>query len=182
MTVLHPQIYYLWLLYGVAVLCCLASCGGMSKETVRRSTFMQLSVHGKTKKMPVDEQGQKAWISTRKKSPCEIPFFFLFNHKWFPPFSACTTWSLGLPVCDATQSEDYGALVLLNDLRVEHNTGLSLHSKFATKQEMVVFCSFTPLQCWFPEYTHLHTKPDGDGEEESGEEARHYDYEPTDAS
>ena len=47
---------------------------------------------------------------------------FLYKHKWLPRFEACTTWSFGLPVCDATQSEDDGALVLLNDLRVEHST------------------------------------------------------------
>lgn len=35
------------------------SCGGMSNETVRRSTFTNESVHGKIKKIPVDKNMEK---------------------------------------------------------------------------------------------------------------------------
>lgn len=47
------------------VLCFSTSCGGMSNETVRRSTFTKESVHGRIKKIPVDKQ-VRAWIFSKR--------------------------------------------------------------------------------------------------------------------
>lgn len=46
---------------------------------------------------------------------------------------AVSTWSLGLPVCDATQSEDDSTLILLNNLQQENKIKKKNHSTNMTR-------------------------------------------------
>lgn len=106
------------------------SCGGMSNETVRRSTFTKESVHGKIKKIPVDKQDNTLLSCINLKLPTnDIPYpgFLLTVQK--NEIVSVSTWSFSLPVCNATQSEDDSTLILLNNLQYgqeDHST--SSHS------------------------------------------------------
>lgn len=91
---------------------------------------------------------------------------------WDHLSQAVPTWSFGLPVCDATQPENDGSLVLLHNLQRRRGMGrVWLKNTAATRATVVSVIGMI-------EVTHLQRKPNGDRKENNGEDAWDYDQDP----
>lgn len=93
---------------------------------------------------------------------------------------AVSTWSLGLPVCDATQSENDSTLILLNNLQQE-NKQFFFFKKPQHKHNS--HSLWQQRKWWFLlfeiiEVTHLQRKPNSQGKEHNCEDAGKYNQDP----
>lgn len=91
-----------------------------------------------------------------------------------------STWSFGLPVCDAAQPEDDSALVLLHDLQGQKHRTHSLHTG-ATDGGSGTLCFALGGGAPIVQLTHLNAEPNGDGKEDDDKDGRQYDQDPANA-